>query len=85
MFLFINFPIVDFEYGWGMVADSSNGTGRLRSDYITPVNGATNVAYGPFSPTAGDIISMAYDADNQKLTYFVNGINFGDTTWLKTI
>ena len=77
-----NFPIVDFEYGWGMIADSSNGTGRLRSDYVTPVNGATNVAYGPFSPTAGDTISMAYDADNQKLTYFVNGINFGDTTSL---
>ena len=77
-----NFPIVDFEYGWGMIADSSNGTGRLRSDYTTPVNGATNVAYGPFSPTAGDTISMAYDADNQKLTYFVNGINFGDTTSL---
>jgi len=65
-----------------MIADSSNGTGRLRSDYVTPVNGATNVAYGPFSPTAGDTISMAYDADNQKLTYFVNGINFGDTTSL---
>ena len=75
-----NFPIVDFEYGWGMIADASNGTGRLRSDYITPVNGATNQAYGPFSPTAGDTISMAYDADNQTLTYFVNGINFGDTT-----
>ena len=72
-----NFPLVDFEYGWGMVVD---GVAKLRSDYITQVYGATDIEYNSTAPVAGDTIGMAYDADTQALTFYVNGISYGDTT-----
>ena len=72
-----NFPLVDFKYGWGMVVD---GVAKLRSDYITQVYGATDIQYNSTAPVSGDTIGMAYDADIQALTFYVNGVSYGDTT-----
>ena len=60
-----------------MVVD---GVAKLRSDYITQVYGATDIEYNSTAPVAGDTIGMAYDADTQALTFYVNGISYGDTT-----
>ena len=73
-----NFPLVDFPYGWGMIVDGS--TAKLRSDYITQLNGRTDATYNSTAPVTGDTVGMAYDADTQALTFYVNGVNYGDTT-----
>ena len=62
-----NVPIVDYTWGWGFINDGTQL--RLRSDLFGGGN-ATDTLFGATGSNyvAGDIIGLAFDADNQEFS-----------------